>query len=1304
MKRCRRASQGQLIALLSVAASIGLLLVAAAGASASGFKFKETFGSAGQPTFVKPVALAVDQASGDLLVVDVEASTISRFNPDGTPDDFSALGTNVIDGKTGADDTPQHGLSFESNPKSLQLAIDNSGGPTDGDIYVTQINEHLVDIFAQDGSYIGQLTESSEGPFGFTVGVAVDSAGGVYVSELNNGSGVINKFVPAANPPVNGDNTANFARPSFGRLAAGASLTAGFIFASNFGGHLVKLDNTTGVEQYEVTPEESITITVDPASGDLFNVTGSQVKEFDASSPTEAKPLGSFKPSGGATGIAVEGASGNVYVTRSGSSTIDVWERVTVPEAVTEAANPVGATSATLNGAVNPNGLPLTECFFEWGKTQSYGEIAPCEDPDALEVGEGTAPVPVHAEISELETGTTYHFQLVVANANNALGEDIKGGDEQFRTLGPAILNEAASQITASAAKISAQIDPNGEDTSFFVEYLDEASYLANPVSERFTGATKVPVPARKAPASVSGVGGLKEGSSVVSDLTTTAGAFGSGQEISAPGIPAGTTILSVPSPTELELSKPATATAKAVALTATGPQPVIQQLSGLLPQTTYHFRLVASNLAGTALGPDKAFSTFALPGAQLPDGRAYEMVSPPQKVGEVIPPDPAAQVSQVCFECLPGLNKPTMPMQSSPDGQTVLYEGQPFSGGLAAGPNEYLAGRGTSEWGTQSLSEPITTGVYDAFSADLSRSVLFQVQPALSPEAPTRGGKAFANLYLREADGSLQPLLTGEPPNRDPGFAASGGNQFQIRYAGANSGALSSAPFGHLIFEANDALTAAVPGIAPKAPAVEAGEQCTRSGAANCNLYEWTGDQLRLVNVLPGNENAAANAVIGAGRMLSEATDLEAPNADHAISEDGSRIFWSAEGSGQVYVRVNGEETLEIPGPGTCKNSVSLGERACFLSAAADGSVVLLSDGEIFELNEEEDAYELGFDLTLDESEVHKGGFQGILGAGEDLSRVYFVDSEALTGEGEENANEEHAEAGAFNLYAWNSGTTKFVAALNQQDNHLALSGRYGSWKATPQNRIAQVSEDGRTLAFMSVASIVPGTDNRLSSGGQCSVGSACFEVYEYAANSETLTCASCNPSGARPLGPSNLSLLRPGARESGFPPYPQPGNLTSDGSGRLFFESQDALSPQDTNGAVQDVYEWEPNGVGSCERAGGCVSLISSGHDPNASLFLDSSDSGNDAFFITRERLLARDNDSQLDLYDARIGGGFEEIATAPCGGDACKGPASAPPSQQSATSQEFSGPGNEKHKHKKHHKKHKHKKHKHNRGGSR
>jgi hypothetical protein len=1064
IKRSGRMWSGTVIGIAFGAA----LFLLPASASAD-YLLLETFGSAAQPSFTTPQGLAVDQSTGDLLVIDAGAGTLSRYNEDGTPSTFSSLGSNVIPG-----------LTFGSAGE-VQVAVDNSGGETDGNIYVTQAGAHRIEVFGEDGSLLEQLTGYEEGPgaegpaklFGEVCGVAVDPSGNLYVTEFGFSTGAIHKYEPAGAFPKNEDNVANFTFQQSCTLAAGAGPTAGSIFPTQiFTGVASKLDGASGVKAYDFG-SGATTVTVNPDTGHVFTIGGGEVKEYDASGASEAELVESFSPGAALTGVAVNETTGRVYVARSGNPNIEVWGSVLLPKVTTEAVSFIDDT-IILHGVVNANAGPPATCVFQY-----------------------------------------------------------------------------------------VEVSANG-----------------------FEGATSVPVP--------------------------PLGPF-----------------------------------------TGTSNESLSVEASGLA-EATYRYRLLCSTEDGEAAGETLFFDTFEkVPG--LPDGRAYEMVSPPQKAGEVIPPEPTGALSGSCSDCLPGGNVPSMPMQSSPGGESVLYLGQPFGGGLASGPNEYLAPRSPGQWGTQSLSSPTTTGRFVAFSADLSRSVLAQANPPLSPQAPTRGGEdVFSNLYLRES-GSLEPLITSEPPNRDPG-------DFRVSFSGANAGTALVPAFGQVAFEANDALTDAVPTVAPAAPEVEVGKACSLPGA-NCNLYEWEGGELSLVNVLPGNITAAAGAVIGSGRMLELGSPLtEQPNTDQAISDDGTRIFWSSEETGQVYARVEGKETLEIPGPASCKESVAVKERACFLTASPDGSAVLLSDGKLYELNEAGTAYLESVDLS-----EGQGGFEGILGAAEDFSRVYFIDTAALTAESEENENGEHAEANELNLYSFEDEESGFIGMLLPADNGFSPSS-YGAWAASPSQRTAQVTSNGAWLAFMSLAPVT-GYDNTRAGGDDCrnSNTPACREVFVYSADPGSLACASCNPTGEQPLGDSNLTLVRP------TNPFRQPGNLSREGEGRLFFESQDTLSPRDTNGSIQDVYEWEPDGVGTCQRAEGCVYLISSGNSPDDSMFMDSSASGDDAFFITREQLLPRDKNQQLDLYDARVGGGFEEPADAPCSPEACAGPLASPPAQPSFGSEE-------------------------------
>jgi len=699
--------------------------------------------------------------------------------------------------------------------------------------------------------------------------------------------------------------------------------------------------------------------------------------------------------------------------------------------------------------------------------------------------------------------------------------------------------------------------------------------------------------------------------------------------------------------------------------------------LSGLEPDSGYRFRVIATSHCNPNaeeevcedIGPGRAFHTFPLEAPGLSDNRAWELVSPAQKHGgEVIPSSPNVGS---CKECKPGSGgTPTgaFPRQSSADGGAVAYEGFPFSFSEGAVTfSEYISRRTEAGWQTTTLSPllqdaPGSGNGYKAFDVSLTQGLLYQTSPSLSPEAPAE----YANLYAQPTatPSMLDPLLLSEPPNR-PAVGSAG--SLSLTYAGA------TADLSRIFFAANDALT----GETPFAPEAEDG------GSNKNNLYEWSGGQLRLVNVLPGNTEAPPGPNGGSFGF--------GPASAHTISEDGTRAFWSSP-TGQLYVRINGESTTAIPDPGK------------FLAASADGSKVLLGNGHLFDLAGEEPTVQEVADLS-----EGKGGFEGILGQSEDLSQIYFVDTAVL--DEEENDHGAVAQLGKYNLYSWQGGTSSFVATLAAEDEGNFV----GDWKSSPSIRTAEASPGGRWVAFLSKAPL-SGYDNT----GPCSldfgkvIPGPCPEAFLYDSATGKLTCASCDPSGARPLGPTHLTLIA-FARADVL----QPRYLTD--AGRLYFDTQDSLSSFDTNSGVEDVYQYEPEGVGNppCERQAGCVSLISAGHEAVDSNFVTMDETGANVFFTTRDQLVLKDKDELIDLYDARENGGIpaeSEVARSECQGEACQA-AIVTPNDPTPGSSSFEGAGNvdehkatKKHKHKKrkHAKKHKaskraHGRANHNRGGA-
>ena len=186
------------------------------------------------------------------------------------------------------------------------------------------------------------------------------------------------------------------------------------------------------------------------------------------------------------------------------------------------------------------------------------------------------------------------------------------------------------------------------------------------------------------------------------------------------------------------------------------------------------------------------------------------------------------------------------------------------------------------------------------------------------------------------------------------------------------------------------------------------------------------------------------------------------------------------------------------------------------------------------------------------------------------------------------------------------------------------------GDWQPGLGHRTAEVSPDGRGVVFTSNRSLP------VSPGGVRYPNSGLDEIYTYDAVTDRLYCVSCSRNGEAPL--TNISGAAAYLPVS-FWGTNMPQWISEDGA-RVFFDSAEPLVPQDTNG-VQDVYEWERDGSGSCGEAAGCVYLLSGGASRQWSWLVGGSASGNDVFMVTKAQLVPQDGNENDDLYDARVDG---------------------------------------------------------------
>jgi hypothetical protein len=718
--------------------------------------------------------------------------------------------------------------------------------------------------------------------------------------------------------------------------------------------------------------------------------------------------------------------------------------------------------------------------------------------------------------------------------------------------------------------------------------------------------------------------------------------------------------------------SLPATASVRItpeIGYAAQGSVTASAELSGLRPGSEYHFRLVGVNTRKEiGLGGETAFRTLPAATTVLPDGRVFEMVSPPDNSGADIYYPQALKPPVPRSEGIPT----ELPFQVAQDGSAVAYMSDPTSGGTGKGGkglgNQYLARRLSAMGWVQGNIQPAGRLVtyYRGFAPkDLSTGVVSSgnpgepQQPPLSVQAPREG---YNVLYVcgysagpcstpSEVLGNPYQPLYATPLNRKPGEfnTREAGHPIYITEIGESIGPVfagTSADSGDLLFEADDAL----PGVeGPLGTQLEedALEEFDKKNNSDY-LYDWKSGRLSVVDVLPDGD-VASNATLGGPSEEKHGQ----PDFTRAISSDGGRVFWTDLSTGVIYARVDGASTVQISA-GT--------STARYWAASADGRYVFYTEGE----GEGSALYRFDMDANGGAQRVtlaNSGAdVLGVLGASEDGRDAYFVANGVLTPEA--NGEGVSAEAGQPNLYLSRDGQRiAFVATLSKTDGQAvepffrsnAESQNAGDWTAAPGHRTAEVAGDGEVV-FMShqrLASV--GFSKGYPNGGL-------EEVYLYSPNANRLFCVSCSSTGE--IAPGSADSAAAFLPISWFPTY-MPQWITDEGN-RVFFDSVVPLVAQDTDGRI-DPYEWEREGTGTCTSDaavdGGCVYLLSNGSSESASWLIGASSNGDDVFVVSRAQLSPEDQNETFDLYDARVGGVRPSPPPA-CTGSGCQGvPAAAP-----------------------------------------
>jgi hypothetical protein len=674
-------------------------------------------------------------------------------------------------------------------------------------------------------------------------------------------------------------------------------------------------------------------------------------------------------------------------------------------------------------------------------------------------------------------------------------------------------------------------------------------------------------------------------------------------------------------------------------------------QLLGVTAAVLLAWASVAATRAHAEECPNAAYRTG--PSAHLPDCRAYELVTPPF--------ENAAQIQANSL---------------SPEGSPISVDIGAATEGLEALPNLSLGTGATAIYsitrtasGWKTVPDEPPTSEYKGAARDISDYAGESLggQEIVNTERKLGQPENSVGFFMHRPDGSTVEIGPALPPSAPPGPATQ-----LLREAVDVEG--MSADGSRYLFSLKNFLW---PG------------DGSRAGLGS--LYEYLGVENKTPLLVAVGDNG--EQIGQCGTVLGGSSTLGGSQfTSNAVSADGNTLFFTAfpdnyEGHGcnlnappvaEVYARIDnglpGAHTVSISEPSeedcsACysdKKLISAGQlaNALFMGASEDGSKVFFETTQpLLGEDTSNNIYEYDFDAPPGERIVHVSGGDATVAnpaaevlqggeesvrflASQDGSHIYFLTTGVLTRT--PNRQGETAEAGEPNLYLFErdaeypAGHTAFIARLAQDDLGCGCTSGFQ----------ANVTPDGRFLVFTSNRDLTPDDT------------STTRQVFEYDAQTGTLVRVSIGQAGYNHNGNSsaNFATIQGAHDHSSYESSDYWSHLSVSADGAyVFFESSAALTPQALEGYT-NVYEYH----------GGQLSLISDGQDTaltgggqSVVKLVGTDASGDDVFFTTADRLVGQDVDTNVDIYDARIDGGFPAPAVPPsCEGEGCQGPLGAAP----------------------------------------
>jgi hypothetical protein len=1291
----------------AVSSCVALALLAAfapALASAGLVRVPQAFspitGAGSGLTIGTPGGIAVDEGSTNLFLNDATTKTDILGAEGGAPAGLVSPFTIT-------------GLSFTSVNNAV--AVDNSAtSPNKGTVYVVsgsappKIKKFQRNPVTEKYAAAGEFADPAPAATN-QAGAAVDIHGNLFVGDF--GSQSVVKFNVAGTAEKQYNLVASGVRPNLvavdaagnlfaARAAVGASFGAVFKYPADAFGEIDPLNFV------EVAPSGATGIAVDPSRNALFVAFKDRVVEYDTTTLAKRLEFG-LGVLGTTTRLAVNSATDRVYVADNGTGKKNVavfGPTVVLPTVAATTATGVTGTKASLSGTVNPEGVAVTDCFFEYGTTTAYGQTASCEGAIPTDSSNHL----VSANVSSLlPDGVTYHYRLVATNGNGT-----ERSADQTLVTAATVVTEAATGVGTTTATLHGTVHPESSQYAqckFEYGLTTSASFEHEAPCNPPAGS----IPSDFAPHAVSAsITELQPNAAyrfrltatnstgTVSGEALTFGATGPPQitEVRAQNADQNSaTIEAKVDPRGFQTNYffewgPTTAYGNRVPAGLTEPSagageqpvPVTAGLSGLAMGTTYHYRVIAKSNAGTTVSRDYELETLNACG--LPERRCLELVSPRDPGPVAIPGRESTEEIDFQATPTPGSLAYVIASGGLPDatrGSQVLYRARrdaAASSWISSQLSPSILVRSETSSGNSNSAKTL------GLSADLSCGVVESNQP-LTNDATTRrvveiGG---ANLYRLNPDGSYTAITNLPPENQKPVNGIVGNEYELVGFSGDCS---------NIGFKTNYQY--------PGLPVV--GSEF---------LYEWDDGTLRSVGFVPAEPSGetAVEAIPGGKSNIRQ-------NYSEVVSADGSRVFFSAKrlkspnlgekGRTAVFVRENGTTTRDL----SLSQTATANRGAAYQSASEDGTRLFFTanygltsatsggpttdDCSVFQANMPDknthcDLYEYNLetnqltDLSVDDIDPEGAEVVGFIGASSDGSHVYFAArGQLVPGKGPTSA--ENKAAATVSVYGAIDGQIEYVgqAAFTDLLNGLTVDRQ-------TRVRTARVSADGRYLLFQSSANVT----------GYVSGGVPEAYLYDAAAASEPTVCVSCRQDGKPSVTPVANGPLATAAQTSANPLHQTARLVIRNGKPLVFFISFDRLAAGATEG-VTNLYEWTHNQVFHVTTEPPGISAGGAEFKKQNIGFADASADGTDLYFITPSSLTWEDSDGRTSVYDARIGGGFPQPPgpPAPCSATvegSCQAPSAPAPSVPSGGSATFNGPGNPtqrkgKHKKRGHKKKHK------------